>query len=272
MKKTLSMILAALTMAAMTTTALADETGLVSTAAKATVAPVIDGEIDEIWDYTEAQKVDTSASEGVEVSAAYTKILWDDTGLYFLAVVTDDSITDADKDARNSVDFWVSEKNTVTDGFAADAGDWHFCKASDGTEAYYTGNEKIYEVAESYVNLTADGYVIELYAPFLSDLTPAVGTKIGYTVSVNDDIDGDGVRDGYSYWSVSEADGAYWSNTKALCDVTFVDGPVFETETEAEIVDSADAVTAAPQTFDMGVIAAAAAIVSAAGYALSKKR
>ncbi len=39
-------------------------------------------------------------------------------------------------------------------------------------------------------------------------------------------------------------------------------------ETEAEVVEAPEA----PQTFDMGVIAAVAAIVSAAGYAISKKR
>ncbi len=42
-----------------------------------------------------------------------------------------------------------------------------------------------------------------------------------------------------------------------------------EAETVAEVVE---APAAAPQTFDMGVIAAIAAVVSAAGYALSKKR
>ena len=41
-----------------------------------------------------------------------------------------------------------------------------------------------------------------------------------------------------------------------------------EPETVAEVVEEA----AAPQTFDAGVIAAVAAVVSAAGYALSKKR
>ncbi len=43
-------------------------------------------------------------------------------------------------------------------------------------------------------------------------------------------------------------------------------------ETAAEVVDGADAAVTAPQTFDAGVIAAVAAIVSAAGYALTKKR
>lgn len=40
----------------------------------------------------------------------------------------------------------------------------------------------------------------------------------------------------------------------------------------AEVVDTPADITAAPQTFDLGIIAAAAAIVSAAGYMVSKKR
>ncbi|MBQ7931295.1 MAG: hypothetical protein IJ334_09820, partial [Clostridia bacterium] len=39
-------------------------------------------------------------------------------------------------------------------------------------------------------------------------------------------------------------------------------------ETEAEVVET----PAAPQTFDFGVIAVIAAVVSAAGFAVSKKR
>ncbi|MBR4960297.1 MAG: hypothetical protein IKY52_05315 [Clostridia bacterium] len=39
-----------------------------------------------------------------------------------------------------------------------------------------------------------------------------------------------------------------------------------------EVTDVPEEITAAPQTFDMGIIAAAAAVVSAAGYMISKKR
>jgi len=50
-------------------------------------------------------------------------------------------------------------------------------------------------------------------------------------------------------------------------------GPI-EVETEAETVAEAavETVAAAPQTFDMGVLAAIAAVTAAAGYAVSKKR
>ena len=62
-----------------------------------------------------------------------------------------------------------------------------------------------------------------------------------------------------------------WAGTGVEPDMS-VFAPEVE-ETAAEVVDSAaDAVVTAPQTFDAGVIAAAAAIISAAGYALSKKR
>lgn len=62
-----------------------------------------------------------------------------------------------------------------------------------------------------------------------------------------------------------------WAGTGVEPDLSVFEPEV--EETAAEVVDgAADAVVTAPQTFDVGVIAAACAIVSAAGYAISKKR
>ena len=47
------------------------------------------------------------------------------------------------------------------------------------------------------------------------------GDEIGFTVSFNDDMDGDGERDAYTYWA-SERNGKYWSNTNALVSVELV--------------------------------------------------
>jgi len=77
-----------------------------------------------------------------------------------------------------------------------------------------------------------------------------------------------------------EMDGAAQS---LLCDTAWFDGVTSNkytlTTDVAGHVDAPETVAeevvadvAAPQTFDMGVIAAVAAIVSAAGYAISKKR
>lgn len=277
--KKLTSILLALSMAVSLTVAIsANTTGETSTASYATVAPVIDGQIDEIWNHTAHQNIAVPDDFEYDITGGYTALLWDETGYYLLAVVEDISLTENDQEARNSVDFWFSEANTKTDSFSTDSGDWHFCKASDGTECYYTGNENVYKVAKSAVTTSEDGYIVELYVPFLGAKAPALGAKIGYTVSFNDDVDNDGVRDGYVFWSVTEDSDAYWENTSALPNVELVAGPTLEElgmvpETTAEIVDAvvSETVVNAPKTFDAGILAAVAAIVSAAGYTICKK-
>ena len=73
-------------------------------------------------------------------------------------------------------------------------------------------------------------------------------------------------------YATSATDTVGWD--PAAHGLTFVFAEeVVETEAPETVVEEVvDAPAAAPQTFDAGVIAAVAAIVSAAGYALSKKR
>ena len=86
------------------------------------------------------------------------------------------------------------------------------------------------------------------------------------------------MRDGYVYWSVTEDSDAYWEKTAALPDVELIAGPTPEElglvpETTVEIAETTvdTTVTMTPKTFDVGVVAAVTAIVSAIGYTLSKK-
>ena len=58
---------------------------------------------------------------------------------------------------------------------------------------------------------------------------------------------------------------------KAADPVPETEAVVVETAAETAAEAAAETVTAAPQTFDMGIVAAVAAIVSAAGYAAAKK-
>ncbi len=62
------------------------------------------------------------------------------------------------------------------------------------------------------------------------------------------------------------------SDTIYVSEVLDIPEKVVAVETEAEVVDGAVEAGAAPATFDVGIVAAVAAIVSAAGYTLSKKR
>lgn len=123
---------------------------------------------------------------------------------------------------------------------------------------------------------TDDGYTVEVAIPWGSDYTAKEGAAIDFAVGINDDADGDGsTREFQTFTGPDQS--MLWSEMDASMDKLTLSGEKYvepEPETVPEVVDEvvAGTVTEAPKTFDAGVIAAIAAIVSAAGYAVSKKR
>ena len=275
MKKVL-FALALCSVVASMTVSVAAETA--ATAPEATIKPTIDGVIDEAWLNAEKMYGDVwgSTTEGLEnpsIVSSYASLMWDNDGLYLLGVVYDTNIPTEDIEARNSVDFWVSETYTADVTFDGADGDWHYCKASTGEEVYYCGNETVYEEATTAVAVYDEFYVVEIFCPWQTEgFAPAIGTKIGFTVSFNDDIDLDGGRDAYSYWKTTEDSGSYWSETLALPEIEFVAGPEVVVDEPAADEPATDApATEAPVTADAGIVAAAAIMAVAAGVVLSKK-
>ena len=165
-----------------------------------------------------------------------------------------------------------------------------------------------FEVAIVPLNGTdwADGYAVELsyeYSKYIEPLTN--GYKMGWDVQICDDVIGLGNRDSQAFLG-NPADVAHNNPAGFGSEITFVGASAAETpeteapeteapetealeteapeteapETETEVVTPAETAetasetveTTAPQTFDAGIMAAAAAMVSAAGYAISKKR
>lgn len=248
-----------------------------ATAREATVKPEIDGVIDQVWGdadrmYGSNWGDTTEGLENLSIVNSYASLMWDADGLYLLGVMYDTTIPDAeDVEARNSIDFWVSETYTDDTTFDAADGDWHYCKASTGEEVYYCGNETVYDEATTAVAVYDDHYVVEIFCPWQTEgFAPAIGTKIGFTVSFNDDIDLDGGRDSYAFWETTEVSGAYWSETQALPKIEFVAGPEVVVDEPAE-APSTDAPAEAPITADAGIVAAAAVMAVAAGVVLSKR-
>ena len=276
MKKVL-FALALCSVVASMTVSVAAETA--AKAPEATIKPAIDGVIDEAWSnadkmYGEVWGDQTEGLENPSIVNSYASLMWDNDGLYLLGVVYDTNIPDAeDVEARNSIDFWVSETYTDDTTFDAADGDWHYCKASTGEEVYYCGNETVYDEATTAVAVYDEFYVVEIFCPWQTEgFAPAIGTKIGFTVSFNDDIDLDGGRDAYAYWKTTEDSGAYWSETLALPEIEFVAGPEVVVDEPAADEPATDApATEAPVTADAGIVAAAAIMAVAAGVVLSKK-
>lgn len=142
---------------------------------------------------------------------------------------------------------WASPLDAPVQGYAADNG------AVEDFECFIDGNTVTYEIrvpVNSFTEKTAaEGYEFKFCPVICYD----GGAGAYYMWSLGDGITG-GPKDAYQHVNVKmEA------------------APVVETE--AEVVEEvvADTAVAAPATFDAAIVAAVAAIVSAAGYAISKK-
>ena len=275
MKKSLFLLALCSVLASMTVSVAAEDE-YAATAREATIKPVIDGVIDDVW--VAADKMYGTEYGGEltndNIVASYASLMWDDEGLYLLGVMYDVTYPEVgvDTGARNSIDLWVSETYTDDTAYSAD-GDWHYCKASTGEEVYYTGNETVYDEATTAVQIYDDHYVVEIFCPWQTEgYNPEIGGFLGFTVSFNDDANGDGERDMYSYWKTTEFSEAYWSETMALPKIQFVAGPEVAADEPAADEPAVDApATEAPVTADAGIVAAAAVMAAAAGVVLSKK-
>ena len=178
--------------------------------------------------------------------------------------------------------------------------------------AYYAyGPEDAKEYFDEYAASKTDvGYNVEMRVNLkeaLADYEIKEGNSIGLQLQINDSVEGGGdVQTGIynmdsslnaGSWDVDKYDyvtlGGYLENTAETEAETEAapeteaetvaeteaetTAPETEAETTAETEAAEETVetpaeTTAPQTFDMGVIVAALAAVSAAGYAVSKKR
>ncbi len=260
MKKLASLILAGLLTVAMIAPVAADSTDIL----KGT--PEIDGVLDEIYLQSASQALQNPAfyawgDSGEADMDATSYFLWDDNYLYVCTVVTDDDVVDVGAACyeanptnwqADAVEAWYNEGNGIFKSHADAYGNTFFVQANPGEPTFTNADLK------SAAELTDDGYIIEYAMPFanLGD-----GETFSFSLQVND-ISTEDHANGY-------ASGLQTADIEMTMSGTEVTYP--EPETEAPVVDEVVEVTA-PATFDAGIIAAVAAIVSAAGYAISKKR
>lgn len=269
MKKTFVLLLAAIMAGTMALTASAsfDRT---YTAPKGT--PQMDGEVDAIWDAAEWTAVDKPFDGSTDTdSTLRIKMLWDEYHLYFLAEVYDKEIN-AENDI---VEIYIDELMDRAASYGDDDSQTRF-KVSDGRLPDNGGTNHQSDVECAVNALGGDKYLLEGCVMWMA-AKPEVGTKIGLEFMYNEGNNSSDFVEAYR-WNVDTANGETppYQSTESFGTLILGEAPV--EETEAELVEAAEAPTAeeapvaAPQTFDAGVIAAVAAAVSAAGYAVSKKR
>ena len=219
MKKLLAALMTLALLLSCCALACAEEITPAAYASYAVTAPVIDGEIDEIWNNSERIWTYGKYEEGKNMAYGYVKILWDEGHLYFLAVVTDPTLANLrDINPANGVNFWGSETN-CKEGDFQNPGDWHYFSNQAGRFYYYTGNTAVEEKGICAAKIAEDGaqYIVELQMPVLTEgLTLEEGHFIGFEVSIDDDMIGNNKRDVYVNW---KGEGAYWSDVGALQNV-----------------------------------------------------
>ena len=268
--------------------------------------PELDGEIADVWANAMWTKVeDPHEGELRTDSRVRVKLLWDETHLYFLAEIYDTSRNyncdnfemyldqNGDKTSSYGMDdthtiFYVYSEKVKPEG-------WFYQPGAKVTLGEYDDN--IY-VLEGYLNWPngsdsvweGDEMGLEFmyndatdYTNFLDALRWNCQT---YPHGPGGTIPADAKPSHFaSDWGtlilVAEDEGI-WDGANMHTDATYpledegeyIEDPT-EAPTEAPTEDATDATEGgdtAPETFDFGVAAAIAAIVSLAGYVISKKR
>jgi hypothetical protein len=165
-----------------------------------TIAPVIDGVIDDVWandDPKPLLKILEGGTTTASDFSAYFKILWDASALYILVDVTDDV------KVNDSESFWED-----------DAFELYFDIGND-KQTFYGSNDYQSVIGWNDPNIvtgpstgvvfkvvgTATGYLLEVKYPWstLGLTSPHDGVLLGLDVHVHDDDDGGG-RDNKLAW------------------------------------------------------------------------
>jgi len=289
MKKLFSLLLASLCVVSLAVSASAgatmDEKRNIPMAA---TAPTIDGVISgDEWDNALTVTLNKDTCDAISGTLDTCPNgtfywMWDYSGLYFFADVKDatapSTVHPRNNGSYNSgdgVQFCIYPDVTAAGSNVGDLYFWSLVVADDGKAeigehfVFGTGSAGG-DVEDAVIACTQNGsnYTLEAFMPAVcweSSNTPIVvveGTTFAMTNVIMEQDGGTQSLIIDSSWFDGPTANKYTLST----DVAgHVDAP--ETVAEEVVAD-----TAAPQTFDMGVIAAVAAIVSAAGYAISKKR
>lgn len=242
-------------------------------------ACVIDGELDELYTYSDIMIIEDFGSFGNSGNDSHLPnkatgigyMTWDEKYLYSYIEVTDktpvktateSASTDAVECAFDFGNLMLAGTYQETFGseglflktlpYAAHFGLDHVVKQwiDDFGYTQWVKNESDYEV---FTKITPTGYVIECKIPYNpnSEVIPNgfyEGYSFGYGISILDDVDDDGARDMKMTWS-SNADpdtdaNNMWNNSDAIDRVLLVAAPVVEVveaagETESLTTDTA---------------------------------
>jgi endo-1,4-beta-xylanase len=171
--------------------------------------PVIDGEIDDIWESAPVIVTDKFVMQN-EGATAEVRALWDEDHLYVLAEVTDPILSDISGNAyeEDSFEVFVDENNGKTTSYETDDFQYRVNFLNKKSVARNTKME-YYDTAAA---VTDSGYIVEIVINFQT-IKGSQGSVLGFDLQVNDDF-GDGARSSIAKWN--DPTNESWRNTSGL--------------------------------------------------------
>ncbi|WP_211748166.1 endo-1,4-beta-xylanase [Paenibacillus sp. Marseille-Q4541] len=157
--------------------------------------PVIDGQMDAIWNQVPAIQVNRyqMAWQG---ASGIAKALWDENNLYVLVQVSDNEL---DKTSENvwehdSVEVFLDQNNGKTTFYQEDDGQY---RINYDNETSFNP-ESIGANVETQTKVSGTNYIVEMKIP-LTAVTPDIDTKLGFDVQINDGKAG--ARESIATWN-----------------------------------------------------------------------
>lgn len=176
-------------------------------------APVIDGEIDSVWDvsydfYVRNKHSDNSEELYEDISCV--NVLWNESGLYYLCYVKDSDLVYGDV-----CNLWVSEVYSseahlrdpeTNEWYIAnystnpEDGTYAISAAADGNNYVYTGID-VTDYWTCSAKITDFGYILEIFMPRLGETPLKAGATMGFDISIDYYSTGGNGRDYYANWN-----------------------------------------------------------------------
>lgn len=248
---------------------------------------VIDGYIDEIWDYVDEMVLDRFSIEGDTTASGYAKMLWDDENLYAIVVITDTTKNNETEalHTEDCLEVFIDLDNKKTTSYSEHN---QFRFLYDIISPIGMRNlENISDNATDYIEITGrepndTQYIYEFKINYKIgiDFKLTENMEIGIDFGYDDNTKGDGVRTAALSWN---AEGDVPSNPSFMGTIKLINEeampiaviieeiPQVEENVEIGTTESITTVIA-PATSDMGIGLIIVALLSLTVYKKIRNR
>lgn len=176
--------------------------------------PVIDGDLDELWNNAKAFSTDVWV-EGKDSATAKVRTMWDKNNLYVIADVTDSVLNKANANAweQDSVEIFLDQNNNKSSSYQEDDSQ---IRINFDNEVSVSGYNP--EGLKTSAKITDKGYIVEAVIP-LNKIEAKNGYIVGFDLQVNN-ADESGERTGVATWC--DPSGASYANTSGFGNIRLV--------------------------------------------------